>query len=83
MKKLIITLSIFAALSLNVNAQGDAFFTYQDFDDMDRSTSGGLAAPLLPDRYECIDQSAPIGSGWLLLAGMGAGYAMLRRRKEK
>lgn len=82
MKKLIITLSIFAALSLNVSAQGDAFFTYQDFENMDR-TGGNGATPELPQRFLQYDQYAPIGSGWLLLAGMGAGYAMLRRRKEK
>lgn len=93
MKRLIIALAILTTLGINVSAQDyggwsigkqDGFFSsYTDIGEVDRSSSDFILYPKLPDRYECIDQYAPIGSGWLLLAGMGAGYAILRRRKEK
>lgn len=82
MKKFLITISIVAALVLNANAQGDGFFAYSSIDE---NRTGG--APINPvDPFSGMNANAngaPIGSGWLLLAGMGAGYALLRRRNEK
>lgn len=64
------------ALSFNLNAQSDAFFSYQDFDNREDM---GLV-PGMPPRGEFGDYSAPIGSGLILLAGMGIAYAL--RKKE-
>lgn len=82
MKKFLITISIVAALVLNANAQGDGFFAYSSMDD---NRSGNLVPNNPQDPFSGMNANAngtPIGSGWLLLAGMGAGYALLRRREK-
>jgi hypothetical protein len=42
--------------------------------------------PLLPQthgyHYDYPAKITPIGSGWLLMTGMGIGYALIRRRKK-
>ena len=43
--------------------------------------------PLLPQthgyHYDYPAHLTPLGSGWLLLAGMGIGYAVRKRKNEK
>lgn len=85
MKRVIITLSFIAALGLNVNAQNkstqssDGFFNNSTL--TETNYREGFGYPNLPGRDEFTDQDAPLGSGLLLLAGMGAAYALRRRRK--
>lgn len=89
-------MSIVLALVMNVNAQvfggsqtTDSFF-YTDEGKGNRNSNGttefGLM-PLLPDHGIYKDQLAiddtPLGSGWLLLSGIGVGYLLLKRRKEE
>ncbi len=89
MKKVIITLSFIAALGLNVNAQSqstqssDGFFNNSTLTESSyrEGTTGPTGNPLFPGRNQFEDQDAPVGSGLLLLAGMGAAYALRRRRK--
>mgnify|MGYP003310801145 CR=1 FL=1 len=83
MKRFLITISIIAALSLNVNAQGtDGFFTtnYVEYR-ADQSEWGAL--PALPGQHGLDDYTvaAPLGSGLLLLAGMGVAYGIRRKRE--
>ena len=83
------TLSIVATLGLNVNAQNqgtqssDGFFNSTLTDITYRSEEDQAAGelPLAPTRFKFVDQDAPLGSGLLLLAGMGAAYALRRKRK--
>ena len=83
MKKVIITLSIIAALGLNANAQNtqssDGFFSsYQ----MEEKTRAGMT--LFPEQGQGKDQNAvPLGSGLLLLTGLGVAYAMKSRKDEE
>lgn len=83
MKKVIITLSIVAALALNANAQNtqssDGFFSSYT---MEEETRVG-ALPLLPKQGQGGDQNAPVGSGLLVLAGLGIAYAMKSRKDEE
>lgn len=85
MKRVIITLSFIAALGLNVNAQNkstqssDGFFNNSTL--TETNYREGFGNPNLPGRDEFTDQDAPLGSGLLLLAGMGAAYALRRKRK--
>ena len=89
MKRIIITLSFIAALGLNVNAQSqstkssDGFFNNSTLTETTyrEGTTGSVGNPLFPDRGEFEDQDAPVGSGLLLLAGMGAAYALRKKRK--
>lgn len=78
MKKVIATVAIILGLGVGANAQSDAFFT-QNFSDY-RSTEG-VETPRLPAHALTSNQDAPVGTGLLLLAGMGLGYAALRKRK--
>ncbi len=83
MKKVIITLSIVAALAFNANAQNtqssDGFFSSYTMEDEKRV--GGL--PLFPEPGQGQDQNAPVGSGLLVLAGLGIAYAMKSRKDEE
>ncbi len=85
MKKLLIILSLVTTMCLSVNAQNssDGFFStstpstsYRD----GSATEGGFF-PVAPTQNTFSDQSAaPVGSGLLLLAGMGLAYAMRRKQ---
>lgn len=89
MKKFLITISIFAALSLNVNAQdyyqysgsSDGFFSSNSMTPGYRESTGE-DLPLLPAHSENFNQPAPVGSGLLILAGLGADYAMRKRKND-
>ena len=78
MKKVIATVAIILGLGVGANAQSDAFFT-QNFSDY--RSAEGVETPRLPAHELTSNQDAPIGTGLLLLAGMGLGYAALRKRK--
>ena len=78
MKKVIATVAIILGLGVGANAQSDAFFT-QNFSDY--RSSENVETPRLPAHALTTDQDAPVGTGLLLLAGMGLGYAALRKRK--
>ena len=77
MKKIILTIAIVLGIGFGVNAQSDAFFT-QSFSDYRNSDDVGT--PRLPAHALTSNQDAPVGTGLLLLAGMGLGYAALRKR---
>ncbi len=98
MKKAIITLAIMIlSCGFSVAQQYDFFARNDSESSMDgffkstyaeyrESDSEWGVMPLLPRthgyHYDYDAEEAPIGSGWLLLAGMGIGYAALKRRKE-
>ena len=64
----------------------DGFFYQEKVGKRTSSESWGLM-PLLPQthgyHYDYPAHLTPIGSGWLLLAGMGVGYALRKRKNEK
>ena len=82
MKKIILTLALVMTLGFTVSAQRDAFFN--DWDDLgnglDRTE---FDMPALPYHGLDTNQNAPLGSGLVILAAMGAGYALARRKSEK
>ena len=82
MKRIVLSIALVLTLGLSVNAQSDGFFksTYQDANEEAR-TGTGRALPGVPGFGGEEDKPAPLGSGLLLLAGMGAAYALRRRRK--
>ena len=94
MKKFLLTISLVTALCFNVNAQieynnntqnTDGFFsTATPSGNFRDGTAGeGSIFPELPGMGLFYDQYAvPVGSGILLLAGMGIAYAV-RKRNEK
>lgn len=75
MKKLLVTISMVVALSFNLNAQSDSFFSYSDVDNRDEMA----VVPGMPPRGSDVNNPAPIGSGLILLAGMGVAYALRKK----
>lgn len=90
MKKLLITLSIMIAISLSANAQyfgntqTDGFFYSEESQDYYRMGSASNdynpVFPRIPDMGVYSDQDAPLGSGLLLLTGIGLVYALKRKK---
>ena len=82
MRKYIITIILTLGLGMSLNAQSDGFFTYNNVDD--KRTEWG-SEPALPYAHGLDENqsSAPLGSGLLLLAGLGITYASTKKKKKK
>lgn len=63
----------------------DGFFKSPYVEYREENSEWGVM-PLLPQthgyHYDYPAKITPIGSGWLLMTGMGIGYAFIRRRKK-
>ena len=80
MKKVLVTLSLVIVLGLGASAQ-DGFFAYGDAENQNRESGNFSEMPALPLRGQYTDQSAaPLGSGLLILAGLGLAYGLKRRK---
>ena len=83
MKKSLITIVVLLGLSLGAYAQGGLFgygSTRESESHSSRESSGSLLN--LPNTHGATnDQTAPLGSGALLLIGFGAAYALKRKKK--
>ena len=85
MKKILLTVLVFTMV-LGASAQTDGFFKDGgSSDNYNRSGSGSdPALPRLPQGgvgAENADQTAPVGSGLLVLTALGAGYAAYKKRR--
>ena len=76
MKKIILAIALFAAVS--ANAQSDSFFRYNNVEEQRTNESWGSMPAMIGHGLEG-DQSAPLGSGLLLLAGMGLAYGFRKK----
>ena len=84
MKKIILAIALFVALGLSANAQSDGFFStgsnYKEY----REDVWAQNMPVLPGQhgsnYDFAAEPAPVGSGLLLLAGMGLLYVSNKRK---
>ena len=79
MKKIILAIALFAAVS--ANAQSDGFFTYNSYEEP-RTNNGewGTMPTLVGHGYTTdMDANAPLGSGLLLLGGMAVLYASRKK----
>ena len=83
MKKILFAIAFIFTLSMGTNAQSytDSFVDWTD-SDVNRTTIGW--AIILPTtHFTGTDQDgAPLGSGLLVLTALGAGYAVMRKRKK-
>ena len=77
MKKIILAIALFAAVS--ANAQSDSFFKYNNVEEQRTSPSDWGSMPAMIGHGLEGDQSAPLGSGLLLLAGMGLAYGFRKK----
>ncbi len=80
MKKIILAIALFATVS--ANAKNDGFFTsnYNSEQNRENSVQGGWADVVgLPGHGLTDSQSAPLGSGLLLLGGMALAYGLRKK----
>ena len=84
MKKLITTIIFALIFGLNLSAQSDGFFSYNNIDNNRNGNSDWSIVPSLPSSHGLdFDQSAapaPLGSGLLILGGLSIFYA--KRKKS-
>ena len=84
MKKLALTIAIVLGLGLTSFAGNDGglFKRGATAEKADNRVGSGVFAPGLPNHGEDTNQSAPLGTGIAVLAGLGAAYLIGKRRKE-
>ena len=93
MKKLILTSAIILGISLTTFADGGLFNRGYNakngqangyiYFNAKTTTSEEVATPLLPPHGSDQDEPAPLGSGIAVLLGLGAAYAVAKKRNEK
>ena len=81
MKKVILTIAIVLGIGFGAVAQSDAFFTQSFSEYRDAEASISSVTPRIPAHNLTTNQDAPLGTGLLLLAGMGLGYAAMKKKK--
>ena len=93
MKKLALTIAIVLGLSMTTFADGGLFHRgdnatngatgYNYFGTNDMSNRGSELTPMLPAHGLETNQNAPVGSGIVVLMGLGAAYLVGKRRREE
>ena len=89
MKKQLITLAIILGLSMTGFAQGGSMFHRENSGENGTSlyeSKGGFNkgfGPNLPGHGETGNVNAPLGSGIAMLLGLGAAYAVAKKRREE
>ena len=94
MKKLILTSAIILGISLTTFADGGLFNRgnnakygqtsgYTLFTSATDQRDGEVATPMLPPHGSDDNEPAPLGSGIAVLLGLGAAYAVAKKRNEK
>ena len=83
MKKLALTLAIVLGLSMTTFAGHDGgLFKRGATAEKAENREGGLTMPGLPDHGSEDNESAPLGTGIAMLAGLGAAYLIGKKRKD-
>lgn len=84
-KKLLISIVVLLLGCGNLFAQNDGFFT-SSFEEYREDKNEWGVMPSIPTSHGYIDDwacvEAPLGNGFLLLAGMALTYSAARRRKS-
>lgn len=85
MKKLIMIIIFAVGLGMNLRAQNDGFFSHEKYSEYrgDEQDIWGQDIPVLPGQhgvnYDFAAESAPVGSGLLLLGGLALAYGIRRK----
>ena len=86
MKKLALTIAIVLGLSMTTFAEGGGLFQRGAQKETTGLNSNRDRSPFLPGSHGSTDNQdadqTPVGTGVVLLAGLGAAYLIGKRRKE-
>ena len=84
MKKILFAIAIIMTMVLSASAQRDGFFSGYDssYGDRMENPNGLLNLPSSNDISEAGNESAPLGTGLLIMTALGAGYMVVKRRNE-
>ena len=86
MKKILFTIAIVLTIVFNANAQKSDWFV-RDFDAPDRTWDDGTLSIILVQggvgEHETDQSALPLGNGLIILATLGAGYALRRAGKKE
>ena len=83
MKKLALTIAIVLGLGMVSFADpGDGGMLGRGEENNQNNRESGIFAPKLPNHGETGNQSAPLGTGVMVLTALGAAYLVGKRRKE-
>ena len=84
MKKLALTIAVVLGLGLTTFANNDGgLFQRGASESVSGTDRDGVLSPSVPDHGQSNNQSAPLGSGAVVLIGLGAAYLVGKRRKEE
>ena len=82
MKKLALTIAIVLGMGLaSFAGPGDGGMLGRG-EENNQNNREGIFKPKLPDHGETGNQSAPLGTGVMVLTALGAAYLVGKRRKE-
>ena len=84
MKKILFTIALTITLGLTATAQYTDGFVNDWDNGLDRTGIGNEIGFVLPTNHGFGEDtpSAPIGSGFLILTALGAGYALKKKREK-
>ncbi len=85
MKNILLAIGIVMMMGFAADAQ-DSFFKWNDVDnevyrDITNGSGGSFILPVYHGSET--DESAPLGSGLLILTALGAGYTVYRKKNNK
>ena len=81
MKKILLSIAIVTMFGLGASAQGRVDGYFDGWNDDTYETRGDAPDVSFPNHFETNDNGAPVGSGLVILTALGAGYAVMRKRK--
>ncbi|MBR6438729.1 MAG: hypothetical protein IKS65_06055 [Bacteroidales bacterium] len=85
MKNILLAIAFIFMMALGASAQGgrtDGFFNYNE--DITDRTSSVYSDVIFPNSHftNHDQEGAPLGSGLIIFTALGAGYAVMRKRKK-
>lgn len=83
MKKLALTTIIFLSLGFGAMAQEGGLFGMGPTKSEESGLMNRGGFPNLPGHGETTDQPAPLGTGTMLMLGLGAAYLVSKKRREE
>ena len=82
MKKILFAIAFTVIMVFSANAQTDGFFKWNDRIDNNERETNGVGFSLPPEHGYNTDQTTPLGSGLIILGALGAGYAVVRKKRS-